>query len=267
MKRRRRNIENSDLEEQVVTEMPPKRKRRKKRKPLLEKPKPKKIISRKRRSVKTPLLTEDDVVLADLQTKDVKLTKRKRTRWHPDFLRTIYHMALLGAKETEICDALNVHSTALTIWKRTRPAVVEALREGKMKADAKMAESFYHAGIGYSHPEVKIVPYKVKTFNEKGRVISEVTKIKRVRVTKHYPPNVTAGAKWLKARHPELWGDNNDETNTKIFNINTINFNELSNQELAVLMKLGFQQGEVKLPAAVGNIETVDAEIITEDEE
>ena len=49
---------------------------------------------------------------------------KKRTRWSPDFLRTIYHMALLGAKEDEICEALNVHVTALSIWNRTRPLVV-----------------------------------------------------------------------------------------------------------------------------------------------
>lgn len=195
---------------------------------------------------------------------------KQRLKWKPEFLRIIYHMALLGAKEKDICTALGVQPNAMAVWKRTRAGVNEVLREGKMIADAKMAESLYHVGTGYSHPETKIIPNRVKTFNEKGKLIKDELKIERVDVVKHYPPNVTAATKWLKARHPELWGEQSNEINSQVININTINYADFSNQELEVLAKMGLQQKGIEAPkviAGAGGLSSFDNSLFVDDGE
>lgn len=206
-------------------------------------------------------------VLKAFETRSA-VPKKTRVKWKPDFLRIIYHMALLGAKEEEIATALGVKRNAISVWKRSRPGVREALRDGKMIADAKMAESFYQAGVGYSHPETKLIPNRVKTFNDKGKIIKDELVIERVEVIKHYPPNVTAGVKWLKARHPELWGEKANDTNAQIININTLNFADFSNAELEMLTKMGFKQKGMDIPAlSKGDSSFDEFEEITEEEE
>lgn len=226
---------------------------KRKRKQLIEAPvvnvpiveAPRKI--RRRAKVAKVKHVPKETTLADIKE------KKKRTPWNPEFLRMIYHLTLLGAKEDQIAEALGVNRDAISVWKRTRTEVKKAIREGKAVADAKMAESFYHAGIGYSHPEDVLFPNRVKVYNDKGKVISETLKIKRVRKIKHYPPNVTAGAKWLKARHPELWDDRHGEVNANIVNINTINFNDYTDAELKLLTKMGFQQQGIEAPQVLDN--------------
>lgn len=181
-----------------------------------------------------------------------RIVKKLRTKWKPEFLNIIYHMALLGAKEADICEALGVRSSSMAVWKRTRAEVKEVLQRGRLQADARVAQSLYHAGTGYSHPETKIIPNRVKTFDENGKLISDELKIERVDVIKHYPPNVTAAVKWLNSRHPELWGDKANELNAQVVNINTINFSDFSNQELEVLTKMGYKQKGLDIPAQIG---------------
>ena len=66
-------------------------------------------------------------------------------------------------------------------------------RRGKDMADAEMAKSLYHRGMGYSHDEEKIFQYE-------GEPV-------RVQTTKHYPPDTPAASLWLRNRQPELWRD------------------------------------------------------------
>lgn len=233
MKRKRRNKAKAEV-------ILPKRIRRKAN-PVNEENYAKPIVRKRRRNVTTKIVPKEPT-LADVKQ------KKRRVPWNPDFLRLIYHMALLGAKEDQICEALGVSHNAIDTWKRTRPEVLKALREGKIIADAKMAESFYHAGVGYSHPEDKIIHWKEKKYNEFGKVVGERLRIKKVRTTKHYPPNVTAGSKWLNGRHPELWGENKSGIEAQVVNINTINFNEFSDDEIKLLAKMGFQQQGLEAP-------------------
>lgn len=198
--------------------------------------------------------SEEVVGINQKMTKKQKgrLVKKLRTKWKPEFLTVIYHMALLGAKEEDICEALGVRTNAFSVWKRTRKEVLEVLQRGKLQADSKVAQSLYHVGTGYSHPETKVIPNRVKTFNENGKLISDELKIEKVEVIKHYPPNVTAAVKWLNTRHPEIWGDKANEMNAQVVNINTINFNDFSNEELEVLTKMGYKQKGLAIPAQLG---------------
>ena len=124
--------------------------------------------------------------------------KDKKPRGRPsaykeEYCKQAYKLCLLGAKDTQLADFFNVSEQTLNAWKNQYPDFLEALKDGKDRADAEVAKSLYHRARGYSHPEDKI-------FNNNGEELV-------VRTTKYYPPDTTACIFWLKNRQKEAWRD------------------------------------------------------------
>lgn len=99
----------------------------------------------------------------------------------------------LGAKDAEIADFFGMSVSGLRKWFDKYPALVEAMKRGKLQADANVADALYHRAIGYSYTAVKIMQYQ-------GDVIRE-------EYTEHCPPDVAACFGWLQNRRPDLWRD------------------------------------------------------------
>lgn len=78
-------------------------------------------------------------------------------------------------------------------WKDEHPTFLQALKDWKIEADARVERSLYERATGYSHPEDKI-------FNNEGKPLVVPT-------IRHYPPDTTACIFWLKNRQPERWRD------------------------------------------------------------
>lgn len=104
-----------------------------------------------------------------------------------------YKLALLGATNEQMADALGISLATLHVWRNKHSEFLDALKNGKEVADSKVADSLYHRAIGYTHPEEKI-------FNNQGEII-------RAETLKHYPPDTTAAIFWLKNRDPANWRD------------------------------------------------------------
>lgn len=102
-------------------------------------------------------------------------------------------MCLLGATDTDLARALGVSVATISNWKNQHPEFLEALKEGKDFADAKVAMSLYRRATGYTVPDVHVSNYQ-------GQVT--LTPIK-----KHYPPDPTSMIFWLKNRRPDFWRD------------------------------------------------------------
>lgn len=100
-------------------------------------------------------------------------------------------MCLLGAKDAEIAKFLEVSVSTLIGWKTEHPEFGQAIVEGKILADANVADSMYKRATGYSHYDVDI------------RVCDG--KIVKTDIVKHYPPDVSAARHWLTCRRRKDW--------------------------------------------------------------
>lgn len=125
------------------------------------------------------------------------------SKYQDAMLEQAYKLALLGATNEELADFFDISTVTLDSWKNTKPEFLDALKEGKAKADAVVSESLYSRATGYEYTES--VPIKVrKGKDEHGGSIEEVV---IVDVTKVMPPDTTACIFWLKNRQPSNWRD------------------------------------------------------------
>ena len=74
-----------------------------------------------------------------------------------------------------------------------QPSFFESLKNGKMAADSRVAESLYQRAIGYVHPDVHITSFQ-----------GDVT---ITPIDKYYPPDTPAAKLWLINRQPDKWRD------------------------------------------------------------
>jgi len=110
-------------------------------------------------------------------------------------LKQIKKLAGYGLTDPQISDILEICRASLNNYKQD-PKFLDALKEGKQKADNYIIGSLFHRAMGYSHPEEKI-------FCDKGKII-------RVETLKHYPPDPTSMIFWLKNRQHADWKDRID---------------------------------------------------------
>lgn len=104
--------------------------------------------------------------------------------------------AMLGLNEAEIAAALRVSESAITAWKRRYPEFAKQLEDGKLIADAEVANSLYmRAKGGLRMPAVKIFLPK----DAKKPVYAPYEEV--------LAPDVNAARLWLTNRQPRFWRD------------------------------------------------------------
>lgn len=116
------------------------------------------------------------------------------TKYKPEYAEQAYKLCLLGATDIEMADFFEVAESTLYLWKKEHPEFSEALKKGKMQADAVIAQKLYHRAKGYEHTDIQFVTFQ-------GKITD------RVEYIKHYPPDTTAAIFWLKNRQPDKWRD------------------------------------------------------------
>jgi hypothetical protein len=101
-------------------------------------------------------------------------------------------LAGLGLIDVEIASVLGIAVSTLNEYKK-KEEFSDALKRGKVRADAKVIESLYLRATGYDHEDIYFSNYK-----------GEVTATPYV---KHYPPDPLSMIFWLKNRRPLEWRD------------------------------------------------------------
>ena len=117
------------------------------------------------------------------------------TIYRPELAALARKLALLGATDQEMADALGVDQGTLDRWKTRHKEFRIAIQHGKIRADAEIAQSLYNRARGMSLPAVKIF----QGTPEGGPVI--------VPHQEHLPPDVGAAKLWLSRRQPDKWKD------------------------------------------------------------
>jgi hypothetical protein len=120
--------------------------------------------------------------------------------YKPEYCEQARKLCELGATDIEIADFFDVAVRTLYDWKAAHADFLQALKEGKAEADARVVESLYQRAVGYTHDAEKI-------FNHDGKVT-------RVKYREHYPPDTTACIFWLKNRQPGHWRDKQDHVHS-----------------------------------------------------
>src|SRR5216683_1057308 len=114
------------------------------------------------------------------------------TLYRPELAELCRKLALLGATDQEMADALGVDQVTLDRWKTRHKEFRIAIQLGKIRADAEIAEASTIVPA-MSVPAVKIF----QGTPEGGPVI--------VPHQEHLPPDVGAAKLWLSRRRPNLW--------------------------------------------------------------
>jgi hypothetical protein len=135
--------------------------------------------------------------------------KGKETLYRPKFVQVAEKMCHLGLTDQDLADFFEVSRATVIEWKKRFPAFGDAVKQGKLVADAEVASKLYQRAIGYKHKEEKIFQYK-------GKPVV-------VKTVKRYPPDPVAAKFWLTNRQKELWKDRQDHT---------IDFNSMTDDEL-----------------------------------
>lgn len=134
-------------------------------------------------------------------TKPKKSNAGRPSKMTPDICEQARKLCLLGATDVEMADFFGVCEATFNNWKRDYPEFLESLKEGKIQADANVANSLYNRAIGYSHAEDKV-------FNNNGTPLIVPT-------IKHYPPCPTSIAIWLNNRQSAKWKRQQQEAEEK----------------------------------------------------
>lgn len=143
------------------------------------------------------------------------------SKYREEFAEQAFKLCLLGATDKDLAGFFDTTEQTINAWKKAYPEFLEALKEGKGRADAEVANRLYRRALGYSHKEDKIFQY------EGAPVI--------VPTTKHYPPDTTAAIFWLKNRQPHLWRDKRDLEMAGQVDITQNPFAGMSTEELRKL--------------------------------
>lgn len=115
------------------------------------------------------------------------------TLYRPDHCDLAREHCLLGATNAELAQVFDVASRTIDNWIAHYPDFAAAVREGRKRADAKVAASLYSRAIGFQH---KIE----RTFLYRGEP-------KSFTVTVAYPPDTQACIYWLRNRQRANWRD------------------------------------------------------------
>lgn len=127
--------------------------------------------------------------------------------YQKDYADLAYKFCLLGATDAQLAEHLDVTEDTINQWKKDHKDFFLAQRNGKLKADAEVADKLYHRAIGVEWTEQQA--FKVKTQTSPG-VFDEEIKI--VDVKRAAPPETQAISLWLRNRKSDKWNDKPDAT-------------------------------------------------------
>ena len=116
------------------------------------------------------------------------------TDYKDEYNDLAFKFSLLGATDKQMSGFFGVSEVTLNAWKKKHPEFLKSLKDGKVKADAEVANALFHRAKGYTHQEEKIFMFK-------GMIV-------RADTLKHYAPDTAACMIWLKNRAG--WRDSRD---------------------------------------------------------
>ncbi len=120
------------------------------------------------------------------------------SKYRPEFTDQAHKLCLLGATDQEMADFFDVCVATIHNWKNDYPEFFEAVKRGKIIADAHLANKLYQRAEGAEWEEQQAIKVKVGAHEERVEIVT---------VKRAAPPDTTALIFWLKNRQPSKWRD------------------------------------------------------------
>jgi hypothetical protein len=120
------------------------------------------------------------------------------SRFDADLSEQAHNYCLLGATNDELAEFFGVCPSTIDNWIARHATFGDAVRSGRVVADARVARGLYARAVGYD----RTVEREIILGGELERLTSTV----------HYPPNVQACIFWLRNRRRRTWSDIGRET-------------------------------------------------------
>jgi hypothetical protein len=103
-------------------------------------------------------------------------------------------LCLLGATDEELANFFEVNVATIYRWKDEHAAFCEAIRAGKVQADANVADSLYKLATGHHVQAEKLVKKSTGEFEA-------------IRFQQYIPGDAGAAYRWLLNRRRQDWSD------------------------------------------------------------
>lgn len=129
--------------------------------------------------------------------------------YKPEMDELVYKFSLLGAKDIELAQFLEICVDTLNEWKKSFPSFSASIKAGKENADANVGNSLYRKANGYEFAEEQAFKLK-EVIYENGKKVREVETLETVMVNRIVPPDTVACIFWLKNRRKKEWRDKVD---------------------------------------------------------
>jgi hypothetical protein len=113
------------------------------------------------------------------------------SRHQPDYCTLAQNFCRLGATNAQLAELFDVPTETIALWLADIPDFAEAVRHGRVMADAYVAESLFQRATGYVETVERIMMCR-------GAPMTVTYK-------KQHPPHVAASMEWLCNRRPQNW--------------------------------------------------------------
>ena len=162
------------------------------------------------------------------------------TKYKPEYVYKAYKLCLLGHTDEDLANFFEVDVATINRWKNDFPSFCESVREGKVVADANVAEGLYKRAIGFSYDEVTFEKIDSKVHLEvtsAGDITKDDAYKKKV-VTKMVVPDPGAAMNWLSNRQKDQWRNRQDiTTDGEKLKQDDIDYSKLSDNVLKAIIE------------------------------
>lgn len=118
----------------------------------------------------------------------------RNSAYQPEYAEQARKLCLLGATDKEIADFFGVSERTIYNWKNEHPAFLQATIDGKIIADAEVADSLFRRATG----EHVLIEKLVK---------KDDGSYEAMRIKQYIPADPNAAFKWLLNRRRQDWTD------------------------------------------------------------
>lgn len=131
------------------------------------------------------------------ETQELARPVGRPTSYREDYPEQAYKLCLLlGATDPDLASFFDVCEATIHNWKIDYPEFLEAIRNGKIKADAHLAHKLYCRAEGAEWEEEQAIKIKTGQYTEAVEI---------VQVKRSAPPDTSALIMWLTNRQKGHW--------------------------------------------------------------
>lgn len=123
-------------------------------------------------------------------------TAGQPTLFKPEYCGLAHNYCLLGATNAELAAFFEVTRRTVDNWIARHPDFAEAVRSGRVLADARVARCLYDRAVGWQHTAKRTVMHRGEE-----RTLKDIVR---------YPPDTQACIFWLRNRRPDMWRERTD---------------------------------------------------------